>query len=218
MPIPIEQVIGLVNQNPSPFSSPQIAREKALTRYVQDNARSLSHDFRPSVLPKYDWYTKALQAGADTASLNMQSALNTAKNASVPFDGGGGGGGGNSSLGAILRALAQQESGGNFGAVNKDSGALGAYQVMPSNLSGPGGWDMEALGYNVSPEQFLNNQRLQQQIVRHKFNQYMQQHGLRGALSAWYSGDPNLWNSRDPQGNYPSIHSYVMQVLGLLGR
>lgn len=210
MPIPIEQVIGLVNQNPSPYYSPQIAREKALTRFVQDNANSLKNDYSPTVLPKFDWYTKALQSGADTANLNMQSAINSANNA-IPASGG------NMSLGAILRALAQQESGGNFGAINQDSGALGAYQVMPSNLAGNRGWDYEALGRNVSTQEFLRNKQLQQQIVRYKFNQYLQQHGLRGALSAWYSGDPNKWNDRDPQGNYPSIHNYVMQVLGILG-
>lgn len=193
---------------------------------MRANTNLLGNNFEETVLPEYDWAAKAAQLGADTTELNFQSATNAIKNAqqnapwNQPNSGGSGpvaGGGDSPRLWAILRALSGQESGGNYGAVNADSGAMGRWQVMPSNIAGPGGWDQEALGRNITTEKFLNSRRLQNKIVAYKFGNYLKQHGLKGALSAWYSGDPNAWNDKDPQGNYPSIHEYVMQVLRRLG-
>src|SRR4051812_6050224 len=55
---------------------------------------------------------------------------------------------GGGDLGRLMAAIRKQESGGNYGAVNNSSGASGAYQIMPFNINGTGGWDMEALGRN----------------------------------------------------------------------
>ena len=208
---------GLQGSDPSPYWNPELARINSMERLQNANDISLEqNNFTPQVLPRFDYAARANQLGAKTSTLNLNSALNQANNnvAEIMAQQGGGG---NPRLRAILRALGQQESGNNYGAVNQDSGALGRWQVMPANIEGAGGWDMEALGRNISTQQFLNNKKLQNQIVRHKFGNYLDDYGAKGALSAWYSGDPNKWNNKDSQGNYPSIYQYVMEVLNLLG-
>lgn len=117
----------------------------------------------------------------------------------------------------FIRAISGQESGGNYGAVNRDSGALGKYQIMPGNIAGPGGWDMEALGRNVTTQQFLSTPKLQEAIAQYKLSKYFEQYGAAGAASAWYSGSPSKWNDRNPQGGYPSIHNYVLSILKAMG-
>lgn len=115
---------------------------------------------------------------------------------------------------AFLAAIVGQESGGNYRAVNKDSGALGYAQVMPANVAS---WSKEILGHSVTPAQFLNSPALQRAIVEGKLRKYYNQYGAAGAASAWYSGDPNAFNSTRSQGNYPSIKQYVDQVLARMG-
>jgi murein DD-endopeptidase MepM/ murein hydrolase activator NlpD len=69
--------------------------------------------------------------------------------------------------------------------------------------------------------------KLQQQIVKHRLNLYLdqQQPGLtleqkvRMAASAWYSGRPSLWNNTKPQYSngreYPTIAEYTASVWNL---
>lgn len=90
-----------------------------------------------------------------------------------------------------LWALGKQESGFNPQAINKHSGALGLFQVMPQNLWGwksglkaftPGwldqlgkpktGWDYEALGRDITPREFLSNPQLQLAIAQKKLEEY----------------------------------------------
>lgn len=202
---------GLQQKDPSPYWTPEIARQKAMESFLKANGTALENDYSPQVLPQYNYGQQAAQLGADTALTNFNSSINAANNAVAGSTAGG------PTLKAILRALGAQESGNNYGAVNSDSGALGRWQVMPSNIQGSGGWDMEALGRNISTQEFLNNRQLQNAIVRFKFGNYLKAHGLKGALSTWYSGDPNKWNNKSPQGDYPSIHQYVLDVLERLG-
>lgn len=212
--------VGLQQKDPSPYWNPEIARRRSFQDFFQANQTALANDFNPTVNPENDWGLKAAQLGSDTAQLNFNSALNSANNAyqnNASSLGSPVAGGGTPRLKAILRALGAQESGNNYGAVNNDSGALGRWQVMPANIQGPGGWDMEALGRNVSTEQFLNNKQLQNAIIRYKFGNYLKDYGLKGALSAWYSGDPKKAFNKDPQGNYPSVYQYVQDVLHRLG-
>jgi len=118
----------------------------------------------------------------------------------------------------FVQAISGQESGGNYGAVNPDSGAAGAYQIMPGNFVGQGGWDYDALGRDISLQRFLNSRHLQNVIAKEKLRSYFDKYGAAGAASAWYSGEPGLWNNRDSQGNYPSIHQYVEDILRRMGR
>ena len=117
-------------------------------------------------------------------------------------------------FGAFLRAIAGKESGGNYGAVNHSSGALGKYQIMPGNIPS---WSKQALGHSVSAQQFLHSPQLQEQIAQYQLRNYFNKYGAAGAASAWYSGNPNAWkNSYAKQGAYPSIHAYVMSILNAM--
>jgi hypothetical protein len=127
---------------------------------------------------------------------------------------------GNASFDKFMASISKQESGGSYSARNKDSGAMGKYQIMPGNLNGSGkGWDYEALGHDVSSQQFMNSPQIQEQIAAYKMQQYYNKYGPRGAAIAWYAGPGavNNTNLNAPQGSYPSISSYVQSVLRRLG-
>jgi len=112
----------------------------------------------------------------------------------------------------FMRGISAQESGGNYSAVNRSSGALGKYQVMPSNVAG---WSRQVLGYSISPNQFLNSPDLQEKIVRGILKGYFDKWGPRGAAAAWYAGPGNhdLDMSTRSQPGGPSIKGYVDGVL-----
>lgn len=124
---------------------------------------------------------------------------------------------------ALRQAIIGHESGGNFSAVNPDSGALGYGQVMPANVAS---WTRSALGYSLSPAQFLADPEAQLATINHKLNEYVQQQleaghseelAVRRVASAWYSGQAGLYDDTQPQpyGNtvYESIQSYTLGVL-----
>ena len=114
----------------------------------------------------------------------------------------------------FLNAIAGQESGGSYTVVNKDSGALGKYQVMPANVAS---WSKQVLGYSITPSQFLNSPELQEKVVQGILKGYYDDYGPRGAASAWYSGQPGLSEDTRSQNGYPSIKSYVDQVMARMG-
>lgn len=107
---------------------------------------------------------------------------------------------------SFLWAVKQQESGGNYNAVNSGSGALGAYQVMPANVPS---WTRQALGRSLTPAQFLADPSAQDAVARSILGGYYDKYGASGAASMWYSGQP------DPTKNYgtPPVSAYVAQVL-----
>lgn len=129
---------------------------------------------------------------------------------------------GNKSFDQFMAAISSQESGGNYSARNRSSGAMGKYQIMPGNLGGKGsGWDYEALGRDVSPQQFMNSPQIQEQIARYQLQKYYNKYGARGAAIAWYAGPGALKYSSGSlnrgQGGYPSISSYAQSILKRLG-
>lgn len=173
--------------------------------------------------PEYDYLKRAEQYGYQAAQLRGQTAQQRAQNRNInlanssfdmPKTGGG------SNFHNFINAIAGKESGGNYGAVNSDSGAMGKYQIMPANIQGQGtGWDYEALGRDVSPHQFINRPRLQERIARTKLREYFQKYGAAGAASAWYSGNPNAYkHSTHNQGSYPSIAAYVNAIIQAMGK
>lgn len=118
-------------------------------------------------------------------------------------------------LGRLMSAIRGQESGGNYRATNP-SGASGAYQILRSNFERAGsGWDMEALGRDISYSQFMNSPQIQDQIARYKLGQYLKSRGMAGAAATWYGGDWGYRHMYDkkPQAGYPSMYSYVMSIL-----
>ena len=66
--------------------------------------------------------------------------------------------------------------------------ALGKFQVMPGNVAS---WSREALGYEITPEQFLNSPDLQEKIVRYKTEQNFKKYGnADDVASVWFTGRP----------------------------
>jgi cell wall-associated NlpC family hydrolase len=110
----------------------------------------------------------------------------------------------------FFEGIAQQESGGNYGAVNSLTGALGKYQILPSNVPA---WSQKYLGLNWTASQFLNDPRKQDALAKAVLRSYYDKYGVRGAASAWYSGNPALANNYGSQHGGPSIGDYVDQVI-----
>ncbi|WP_245951307.1 lytic transglycosylase domain-containing protein [Phytoactinopolyspora halophila] len=144
--------------------------------------------------------------------MNKGTGVASGFNAAVGAPGGGG------EFAQLMSAIAQQESGGNYNARNASSGALGKYQIMPSNV---GPWSREAIGRAVSTEEFLNNPNIQESVARHQLHKYYRQYGARGAAIAWYAGPGALkYNNgalNRPQGDYPSISGYAQNILERMG-
>lgn len=128
---------------------------------------------------------------------------------------------------SFMKAIHEQESGGSYSARNRDSGAMGKYQIMPGNIQGSGGWDKEALGRNVSVSQFMGSPKIQEAIASYKLREYYNKYGAAGAAVAWYAGPGNAakyvaaggkgFNKRQGGGKYPSVSSYAQQILKRMG-
>ena len=101
---------------------------------------------------------------------------------------------------ALMRAIIGQESAGKFNATNRHSGALGYGQVMPENVPS---WTQEALGYPLTPTEFLKSPKLQLKTIKFKLAQAIasqtqpgrtQEEIMRRVASIWYSGQAKLWD------------------------
>lgn len=84
--------------------------------------------------------------------------------------------------------------------------ALGKYQVMASNVRP---WSREILGREVSPQEFMANTQLQDQIFDGKFGQYVKKYGPDGAARAWFAGEKGMNHPgrTDPLGTSVSEYS-----------
>lgn len=116
------------------------------------------------------------------------------------------------SLNSFLGAISGQESGGSYDVRNKDTGAIGKYQILPSNWSA---WAKEAGLPANAPTTPAN----QEKVAQHKIQQYYNKYGnWEDVASAWYSGRPLSKVAADAkQGDYPTIRSYVNSVIGRAG-
>lgn len=101
------------------------------------------------------------------------------------------------------RAISGIESGGNYRAVGPATKtgdrALGKYQVMGANI---GPWSREILGREVTPQEFIANNEIQDAIFKGKFGQYAEKYGPEGAAKAWFAGEKGMNNpdARDVLG------------------
>jgi len=90
-------------------------------------------------------------------------------------------------------AIASIESGGRYDAMGPTTRtgdrAHGKYQVMGANI---GPWSQAALGRQVTPEEFIADPQLQDQIFQHRFGQYVQKYGPEGAARAWFAGEGGM--------------------------
>lgn len=117
---------------------------------------------------------------------------------------------------AFINAIAGQESGGDYGAVNGRTGASGKYQIMPENWPA---WAEEA-GIGADAEMTPENQEI---VARYKLGEYYDKYGARGAAIAWYAGEGALdyseeaLNRKQGKGDEPSINEYADSVLARMG-
>lgn len=117
----------------------------------------------------------------------------------------------------FFRAIAEQESGNNYGAIGpvvRGNRAYGKYQVMDFNIPS---WTKQHYGKSLTPQQFLNNSAAQEAVARGVLKGYWDKYGIRGAAAAWYSGNPKLHNSTSKQSGGPSIKEYVDSVISKAG-
>lgn len=171
-------------------------------------------------------YEQRLAEGnAQLTSMRNQQSNASNMGAGFSYSGGGKVSTGNSTLDSFINSIATKESGNNYNARNKTSGAMGKYQIMPSNIIGnKRGWDYEVLGYDITPQQFMSSPQLQDQIAKAKLSQYYNKYGAAGAAIAWYAG-PGAANkykssgyvSTSKQGAYPSINAYQQAILKGMG-
>lgn len=115
----------------------------------------------------------------------------------------------------FFAAIAQQESGGDYGAVNPRTGASGKYQIMPGNI---GPWSQQYLGRRVSVATFRSSPALQEQLAHAVLKDYYNRYGARGAAAAWYSGSPTKASDYHRfRRDEPSVGEYVDEVLSRVG-
>ena len=125
-------------------------------------------------------------------------------------------------ISAFRQAIVGKESGGNYDAVNPDSGALGIGQVMPENV---GPWTKQYLGKSLTPEQFLKDRAAQDAVVNGRFNDMLKDQAaagfsgeqmIRRAAAVWYSGKANRWNDTKQETyngrRYPSVAEYTKAI------
>lgn len=133
------------------------------------------------------------------------------------FGGGGGDASGAGASGASAgdpmgyrSAIADIESGGRYDAVNSNTNsklgrAMGKYQIMEANI---GPWSREALGREVTPDEFLKNPEIQDAVFDHKFGGYVQQYGPENAAQAWLGGPGSIGKTSRADANGTTVGGY----------
>lgn len=122
----------------------------------------------------------------------------------------------------FINAIGMKESNNNYSARNSQSGALGKYQIMPSNIAQ---WSRQALGHSVTPMQFLASPQIQEKVAQYKLSEYYNKFGVAGAAIAWYAGpaaaqryaSTGYASQRTEYGGYPSIYSYALAIQRQMG-
>jgi len=92
--------------------------------------------------------------------------------------------------------------------------ALGRYQVMEANLPQ---WSQEALGRQVSAQEFLANPDIQDAIFDHKFGGYVDKFGDEGAAQAWFAGPGGVGKMGRKDSLGTSVADYTQKFSGALG-
>jgi hypothetical protein len=163
------------------------------------------------------WLMNLLMPPAAAGTLPTPPPISVAR-----ASGSGGGGTPPGAVGAFRAAIIGKESGGNYSAVNPDSGALGIGQVMPDNV---GPWTQKYLGRRLTPQQFLRDRNAQDTVINGRFRDMLAdqekagfsgEQAIRRAAAVWYSGQAKLWNDTRPQYSngrrYPSIAEYTQAI------
>jgi hypothetical protein len=118
---------------------------------------------------------------------------------------------------AAIAAIESQGS-GDYSAVGpvtnrQGNRAYGKYQVMASNIPA---WTKQALGQEMTPEQFLASPEAQDKVFDTIFGDYAAKYGERGAASMWFTGQPNEPDVKDVLGT--TGKGYVDKYMAALGQ
>lgn len=122
-------------------------------------------------------------------------------------------------LDKLASAIGQYESGGNYKSLGPvmPSGsyagdrAYGKYQIMGKNIPS---WTKEALGYSMSPKEFLNDIQAQDQVAKHFMNQHLNKYGTaEDVASMWLSGRPASGNAAKDLATGVSVPQYIRNVM-----
>ena len=116
-------------------------------------------------------------------------------------------------------AIGTIESGNRYdivGPATKNDRPYGRYQVMGNNV---GPWTREALGQELTPQQFLADPKAQDAVFDHHFGKAMRQHGTpQDAASVWFSGRPlNSGNMGDKDVLGTSVPDYIKKFDAHMG-
>ena len=117
-------------------------------------------------------------------------------------------------------AAIESAGSGDYKALGKLTGedrdrAYGRYQVMGSNV---GPWAEQYLKMaDVTPERFLNDPKLQDQLFDAVFGDYVNRYGERGAASKWFTGSENEPAVTDVHGKLTG-KTYADMYMEQLGR
>jgi hypothetical protein len=199
-----------------PDFTPEVTSAETLGETIDEIARNLRGEFaspdeRGSLVKTLQAKEIAAQRkeyDITVANLREQAGMETRMGPS-----GGGGGGGD--IDRFMAALSGQESGGDYGARNRSSGAYGKFQIMPSNW---GPW-AERAGLGRDAPRTPDNQDI---VARRILLDYFEQFGnWRDVAVAWYSGPGNVAGKRYStrrQSGGPSISDYANQVMSRFGR
>lgn len=112
----------------------------------------------------------------------------------------------------FLAAIAQRESGGEgdnrWDVVNPESGARGAWQIIPSTYEQ---WAGEA---GVDPNDW--SPESQYKVAKTMADYYISKYGLRGAAQAWLGGEGSVGNENLSDGN-TTTGDYSNDVMNFMG-
>ncbi len=120
--------------------------------------------------------------GADGLMSNVSRVFGAA-NSNVP-----GAGMGMSQYASAIKLIESAGSGGYsaLGPITANGDrAYGAYQVMGANI---GPWTKSALGFSMSPQDYLKSSSAQDAVFNKIFGGYVDKFGASGAAQAWFGG------------------------------
>lgn len=117
-------------------------------------------------------------------------------------------------------AISSIESGGNYKAmgpvVNRTGDrAIGRYQVMASNVPA---WTKQALGKEMTVEDFLADPASQDKVFDHIFGGYISKYGERGAAEAWFGGPGSVGKGSRKDKLGTTVKGYGDRFLSALAK
>jgi hypothetical protein len=119
----------------------------------------------------------------------------------------------------IVNAISMAESSGGKNTnhplvkkgIYKGQRAIGEYAIMPGNVPQ---WTKQALGYEMSVEDFKDNPDAQAYVTEYKINEYYNKYGtVEDAASVWFTGKP-VKEAGNVSDGYTTAPEYLQKFMG----